>query len=172
VSHEANFEETKSRAVYSRSTVWCIHGKENVLNKIRDLLSNARSQVEILANDRWSVVLYKELSPLFDKLNEKKVKVVFFTSFRSFNKHVLKQLQHVLKPVDASVTLPVLFVSVDEEYFLITIAYYNNLSLDAEVKFALFSDNQVLAGLFKSLILKGKEPYVLPHIERRKGEKQ
>jgi hypothetical protein len=97
---------------------------------------------------------------------------VFFTSFRSFNKHVLKQLQHVLKAVDASVTLPVLFVSVDEEYFLITVANYNNLSLDAEVKFALFSDNQVLASLFKSLILKGKKPYVLPYIEQRKGEKQ
>jgi sugar-specific transcriptional regulator TrmB len=34
-SLEANFKETKSKAVYSRSTVWCIHGKENVLDKIK-----------------------------------------------------------------------------------------------------------------------------------------
>jgi sugar-specific transcriptional regulator TrmB len=170
-SLEQNFEETRSKAVYSRSTIWCIRGKDNILDKIKDLLSNAHDRVEILANDRWSIVLYKELSCLFDKLNEKKVKVVLFTPFRSFNKHILEQLQHILKTVDARIALPVLFVSVDEEYFLITIADYKRLSLDAEAKVALFSDNQILASLFKSLILKGRKQHVLPYIKQGKGEK-
>ncbi len=61
---EKSFKETKDRNVPQKTDLWIIQGRQEILQKIREMLSKAKSTIKIVTNENGSILLYKAFNRL------------------------------------------------------------------------------------------------------------
>jgi len=147
------FEDTMLKSEYQKDIIWTIRESSLIYRKMEEILTSAKKIVEIATDERGSVLLFKNFNKLFDKLNERQVKIRLVTHFGDINKYVLDQLRYVLKTTNANIFCPIILLYVDRRDFLIVTLGLERNSTEYNPVTAIFSDNQVLAILFWWLIL-------------------
>jgi sugar-specific transcriptional regulator TrmB len=152
-SLEASFRKASSEERLQREDIWIIKGRQQILRKIREILSKAKRSVELVTNEIGVVLLYKEFYKLFDELDEHSVKVRIVTSNGSNNQHVLSQLKYMCKVKQSQFQLPMIYLCVDENQFLLANLQPNSFSSRSEDDRAIFSNDSVLLELIKLLVL-------------------
>jgi sugar-specific transcriptional regulator TrmB len=152
-SLEASFRKASSEERLQREDIWIIKGRQQILRKIREILSKAKRSVELVTNEIGVVLLYKEFYKLFDELDEHSVKVRIVTSNGSNNQHVLSELKYMCKVKQSQFQLPMIYLCVDENHFLLANLQPNSFSSRSEDDRAIFSNDSVLRELIKLLVL-------------------
>jgi sugar-specific transcriptional regulator TrmB len=154
-SLEASFKKAKSEERLQRGDVWVIKGRQEILRKTREILCKAKQSVNLVTNENGVVLLYKEFNRLFDELDERSVKVRIVTSNGSNNQHVLNELKYMCKVKQAHFQLPMIYLCVDENQFLLVNLQPDSFSSRSEDDKAIFSNDPVLRELIALLTLGG-----------------
>jgi sugar-specific transcriptional regulator TrmB len=113
-SLEETFKKAKNEEKLQRGELWLIIGRQQILKKIREMLSRAKHSVGLVTNGNGMVLLYKEFNRLFDELGERSVKVWITTPNGSNSQHMLSELKYTCKIKQANFELPMIFLCVDE----------------------------------------------------------
>ena len=152
-SLEESFKKAESEERLQRGEVWVIKGRQEILRKIREMLTKAKHSVDLATNENGMVLLYKEFNRLFDELDERSVKVKIVTSNSSNNQHVLSELKYMCKVKQAHFQLPMIYLCTDEKPFLLANLQPDSFSSRSEDDRAIFSDDLVLRELITLLTL-------------------
>lgn len=131
---------------------WAIQGRQEILGKIREMLSKAKRTVKIIANENGSILVYKCLNRLFDELKERGVKVRVVTPMGSANKHALNELRYACLVELLETMLPIIFVQIDGSHTILVNLKPDNFSISSKQDKAIFSDDQNLCEMFHLLL--------------------
>jgi len=154
-SLEETFKKAKNEEKLQRGELWIINGRHEILRKIREMLSKAKRIVDVVTNENGMVLIYKEFNRLFDELRERSVKVWIATPEGSNNQHMLSELKYTCKIKQANFELPMIFLCIDEQRFLLANLQPNSFASNSDDDRAIFSDDSVLLGLIRLLTAKG-----------------
>ena len=151
-SLERTFREAKERNVPQRADVWIIRGRQEILQKIREMLSKAKRAIKIITNENGSILLYKAFNRLFDELKERDIKVRIITPLGSNNRHALNELRYTCSVELLDTMLPIIFVQRDKSQFIFVNLKPDNFSLSSKQDKAIFSNDKSLCEMFHFLL--------------------
>jgi len=136
-----------------RNTIWIIEGREEILRKIRQMLSKAKRSVLLVTNEDGLIILYRSFNRMFDELADRSVRVKIITPEGSTSQHVLSELRYTCKVEENSFQLPLVFLFTDEKQLLLANLESDSVSPNPERDKGIFSDDGVLSEMICSLIL-------------------
>jgi sugar-specific transcriptional regulator TrmB len=148
------FRKTKRGEILHKGELWVIIGKQQILKKIREMLSKAKYMVDLVTNENGLILLYNEFNRFFDELVERSIKVWIITPHIPNNQHMLSELRHMCNVQQTNFELPMIFLCIDEQQFLLTNLQTNSLAPDFDNCKAIFSDDSVLLNFVRSLAIK------------------
>ena len=151
-SLEKAFREAKERNMPQKADAWVIQGRQEILRKIREMLSKARRTVKIITNENGLILLYKCFNRLFDELNERNIKVRIITPLGSSNKHALNELRYMCSVEPVEVMPPIIFVQIDKSNFILVNLKPDNFSLSSKQDKAIFSDDPNLCEMLHFIL--------------------
>lgn len=151
---DVTFRKTKRDENLHKGELWVIIGEQQILKKIQGMFSKAKHTVDLVTNENGLTLLYKEFSKFFDELIERSVKVWIIAPNGSNNQHMLSELRYTCNVQQANFELPMIFLCIDEQQFLLTNLQPNSLAPDFDNCRAIFSDDSVLLNLVRSLAVK------------------
>ncbi|OYT50113.1 hypothetical protein B6U79_00260 [Candidatus Bathyarchaeota archaeon ex4484_231] len=153
---EESFKKAKLPEKLRRGEVWVISGRQRILKKIRGMLSKARRSVDLVTNENGLVLLYRAFNKLFDGLEERSVRVGIVVPDSSNNQHMISELKYLCDIKKAPFELPIIFLCIDKQQFILANLQPDSFSLSSENDKAIFSDDPVLLELV-SLLVTGKK---------------
>jgi len=118
------------------------------------MLSKAKGSINLVTNKNGIVLLYKEFNRLFDELGERSVKVRITAPDGSNNQHMLSELRYTCKIKQADFELPIIFLCVDEQQFLLANLQPDSFASSSDDDRAIFSNDPVLLRLIWLLTMK------------------
>lgn len=151
-SLEETFNEARKDDNPEGEMIWTIRGRTKILKRIERMLAKAKNNVEIITDGAGSVLLYKKFDKLFDKMKHKSIEVRFFAPSRSLNSYVFEQLRYMCNVANTNVSLPLIFLNVDEKHFLMAKMQFDDNSSNLRNEIAVFSDSQSLAKIIHILL--------------------
>jgi len=152
-SLEEILKRPKNKKKPQRSTIWITDGREEILRKIRQMLSKAKRSVLLVTNEDGLVLLYRSFNRMFDELAERSVRVKILTPEGSTSQHVLSELKYTCKVEENSFQLPLVFLFTDEKQLLLANVEPESVSSNPEHDKGVFSDDAVLSKMICSLVL-------------------
>jgi len=159
-SLEETFKKTKSEEKLQRGELWIVKGRQEILRKTREMLSRATGSINLVTNKNGILLVYKEFNRLFDELRERSVKVWITAPDVSNNQRMLSELRYTCKIKQADFELPIIFLCVDEQQFILANLQPESLALSSDNDKAIFSDDSVLLGFIRLLTMKeSRKPY-------------
>jgi sugar-specific transcriptional regulator TrmB len=153
-SLDETFRKAKKDENLQRGELWVIIGRQQILRKLREMLSKAKLTVDLVTNENGLVLLYREFSRFFDELVEREVKVRIIAPYNSNDQHMLNELRYSCNIQQADFELPIIFLCIDEQQFLLTNLQPNSHVSNSENDRAIFSNDSVLLKLVRSLATK------------------
>ncbi len=153
-SLDDTFKKTKKEEKLQKGELWVIIGRQQILKKIHEMLSKAKQSVDLVTNENGLVLLYKEYNKLFDDLGERSVKVWISAPDGSNNQHMLSELRYTCNVKQTDFELPMIFLCIDEQQFLLTNLQPNSFISSLDNDRAIFSNDSVLLKLVQSLATK------------------
>lgn len=137
--------------------VWVIQGRGKILNRMRELLSDAKRSVEVITNENGGALLFKAANKLLDKLKEENVKTTILSPLDPKKQPLARELNYVCKVKKIDFKLPILYLCVDHKRFIISRMVPNNLEMDSEYDTGIFSEDTALLTIV-SFLLKEEPP--------------
>jgi len=116
------------------------------------MLPKAKRSVHFTANENGMVLLYRSFNKLLDDLAERSVNIQIVTPTSSNNHHVLDQLKYTCQIQEGNIWLPLIFLCVDEEYFLLALLKPDDFSSESEHDKAVFSGDPLLLEMVNLLV--------------------
>ncbi|MCW4020477.1 MAG: hypothetical protein NWF14_04525 [Candidatus Bathyarchaeota archaeon] len=151
-SLEEAFRKAKSEGKLRRGTIWFINGRQEILEKIREMLCKVKRSVQLVTNDNGMVLLYKSFNRIFDDLADRSVKVKITTPNHSNNQHMLNELKYTCKIEETHLGLPIIFLCIDEKQFLLANLQPDSFSPISKRDKGMFSDDPVLREMIGLLL--------------------
>jgi len=146
-SLEKAFRDTKEGNTPQKADLWIIQGRQESLQKIREMLCKAKRMIRIVTNENGSILLYRAFNRLFDELKERSVKVQIKTPLGSNNRHALNELRYTCAVEFLNMSLPIVFLQVDKSQFILANMKPDNFSLSSKEDKAIFSDDRNLCDI-------------------------
>lgn len=137
--------------------VWVIQGREKVLDRIRELLSDANRSVEVVTNENGGALLFKAANKLLDKLKEEDIKTTLLSPLDPKKQSLARELNYVCKVKKIDFKLPILYLCVDHRRFILSRMIPNNIEMESEYDTAIFSEDASLLSII-SFLLKQEPP--------------
>jgi len=150
-SLEKTFEET-TIDMPKRAELWVMQKRDEILEKIHELLAKAKSMITIVTNEEGSILLYKYFSRLFGELKEQSVKIRFLVPSGSSNRFVLNELRYTCTVQHLDISLPIIFLDVDRSRFILASLKINDYSTSSGMDRAILSDDQDLRNMMFSIL--------------------
>jgi len=151
-SLEETFKKAKNEVQPQQGNIWIFNGREEILEKIREMLSVAKNSVDLVTCEYGLIVLYKSFNRLFDDLTERSVKVRITTPPTSNNQHILSELKYTCKIEETNFKLPLIFLCIDKRHFLLANLQPEDDSRHLTNAKSVFSDNPVLHEMIQMLL--------------------
>lgn len=151
-SLEKAFRDTKETNTPQKSDLWIIQGRQEILQKMREMLSKARRMTKIVTNENGSILLYKAFNRVFDELKERSVKVQIMTPLGSNNKHALNELRYACGVEPFNMSLPMIFLDIDRSQFIVANLKPDNFSLSSKEDKAIFSEDENICEMMDSIV--------------------
>jgi len=167
-SLEEVFKKAKNKGRPQRGTIWIINGRQEILRKIREMLSKANRSVCLVTDENGMILLYKAFNRLLDDLAERSVKVKIMTPCDFNNQHILSELRYTCEIEENDFQLPLIFLCTDEKQLLLANLQPSSLSSKSE-SIGFFSEDPVLREMI-SLLISGKVDAYLYHPMTSKAE--
>lgn len=149
---EDAFAKSKDNVNTETGMIWIIQGINQILKKINEMLIKSEESVIIITDENGPFLLYRNFRGLLDKLRKRSVCIQVLTPYRDTNRYVLKQLENLCKIIDSNISLPIIYVNVDDTYCLLAIMVPKIIDLNLEAETAFFAQNQTLAKFFNFLL--------------------
>jgi sugar-specific transcriptional regulator TrmB len=146
------FKKNKDNGDNEKGTIWIIQGMNRILEKINEMLFKAEENVIIITDENRSILIYQNFRILIGKLKEKLVHIKLMTQYGNTNRYVLKQLENPCKVIDSNISLPIIYINVDNTHFLLAIMTPKTIDLNLKAEIAFFAQNQTLAKFFNFLL--------------------
>jgi len=151
-SLEKVFKETKDGIVPQKADLWIMQGRQEILQKMQEMLSKAKKTVRIVTNENGSILLFKTFGRLFDELKERSIKVRIMTPLGSNNKYALNELRYTCAIELFDMSLPMIFLHVDRNEYILADLKPDDFSLSSGQDTAVFSDDQNLCEMIYSIL--------------------
>lgn len=132
--------------------VWVIQGREKILNRMRDLLSDAKRSVEVVTNENGGALLFKAANKLLDKLKEEGVKTTILSPLDPKKQALARELNYICKVKKIDFKLPLLYICVDHRQFILSRMIPNNLEMKSEYDMGIFSEDTSLLTIVNFLL--------------------
>jgi DNA-binding response OmpR family regulator len=135
-----------------KQEVWVINGQENLMQRISDVLTSAKTSVSITINEPGLIQLYKTLRKTFDSLPIHGVKVnINLPTPKNSNSFVneLKTEFHINK---LSTSVHLLLITADNNQLLVASCQALNGKQSVAESRSLFAEGEPLVTLFKSFL--------------------
>jgi sugar-specific transcriptional regulator TrmB len=155
------FKKARSGKNLRKGIIWIINGQRDILRKIREMLSRAKSSVDLVTDENALILLYRSFNKLLDELAERSIEVRVLTPFTPSSRHIVNELKYVCKVEKFDFELPLILLCVDRKKFLLADLQRDDSSSEIMPKKCIFSDNQVLYELINLLALKKTNMYHL-----------
>ena len=149
---EDAFRKAKHRENMRRGSIWRISEKEEILKKIREMLSRAGKSVFIVTNENGLIILYKTFNKIFDELVGRSVEIKIVVTDEPNNKHLLRELRYVCSVEEKNLHLPLTILCADERRILMSYLRPNKYLSKSEKDEAIFSDDPILCRMIWSLV--------------------
>lgn len=150
---EEAYRKTRSNGEPRRENVWIIKGRDEVLQKIKEMLVDAKKMVNIVAAEEDFIWFTKNFGKLIDRLVEKKIDISIWTDINSYNCNLVKEFSYICRVNHIAGSPHCLFISKDDGSFFVAILNLVNFELQSEGSSALFCDSSVVHNLFSQLFL-------------------
>jgi sugar-specific transcriptional regulator TrmB len=158
---DETFRKAKNEGMPQQETMWIINGRQEILGKIQEMLSRARSSVDLATNEETLILLYKVFNKMFDELAERRVKIRIATVLNSNSQHVINELRYTCEIEETDFCLPFIFLCIDEKQFLLTNLRQNDHPLNSARDRSIFSSNLFLREMIDSLVRKRSDASIL-----------
>jgi sugar-specific transcriptional regulator TrmB len=164
-SLEDAYERTKETTKSQKEDIWILEGRNEIWQRVREMLSQAKKFVNIVTTENGLILLYKEANKMLDKLEERGVKVRIETPIGSHNGNLAHELNYIFEVKHTNLELPILFLCVDNREFLLAESNSNYSSADSDEDVGVFSNNPVLYDLISLLLNKHVKRYLVPAMQ-------
>jgi len=159
-SLEANYKKVNIEAESQKGDLWIIKGRHGILQRVREMLSDAEESVDVITTGNGLILFYKAVNKLLDKLEEKGVKIRIEAPINFHNGSLAQELKYVCEIKHVNVDLPILFLRVDNRKCLFIKLSPDDFNPDSGEDVGVFSENATLGRLISLLLPKPtKEVY-------------
>jgi sugar-specific transcriptional regulator TrmB len=152
-SLEEAYRKTRNNGEPRKENVWIIDGREEVIQKIKEMLVDAKKIVNVIVAEDGFIWLTKTFGKLIDRLAENEVKVSIWTEVNSHNGNLLEEFSYVCKINHIKSSPNHLCISIDNKRFLIAMLNLVDYELQSEDSSALFCNSSAIHSLFSPLFL-------------------
>jgi len=146
------FRRVSNEVTLQQGTIWVIKGEQESLGKIGEMLTQAKSSVDLATHGKGMILFYRTFDRLLDELAERSIKVRVMTPFRSCNCHILNELRDVGEVEDTEYHSPTMFLVTDNRWFLLADLKGIGPSSDLTIGKSIFSDDPRLLEMVDLLI--------------------
>ena len=150
---EEAYQKANVELKQEKGEVWIIHRRSEILRIIREMLSRARTSVDVITTANGLVLFYKAASKLLDKLVEEGVTVQIGAQIGSFNGTLARELNYVCQVKRVDVSLPILFLCVDGREILLAELRPDDFGTHYGEDVGFFSRKPTLCALVSPLLL-------------------
>jgi sugar-specific transcriptional regulator TrmB len=156
-----------------KADVWVIQGREKILNRMMDLLSDSKKEVEILTGENGVVLFFKAGNKVLDKLKERGIKTTLSSPLDPNEQPLARELSYVCKVKKTDFELPILYLCVDHGRFILAKMIPNNLEMESDYDIGIFSEDASLLSMVYFLLKQGSSlsSYVSNRKEKIKDER-
>jgi len=149
---EDAFRKSKIKESMRRGSMWRISEKEEILRKIREMLSRAGRFVYIVTDRDGLVLLYRKFNKMFDEMVDRSVEIKIVVTDGPSNRHLLRELQYVCDVEEKDFHFPLTILCVDERQVLMSYLRFDRSFSRSEEDKAIFSDDQFFCKMIQSII--------------------
>jgi len=135
-----------------KEEVWSIHGRDEIKQRAREMLSRARSSVYVLTPEYGLILLYRNFGRMLDDLAEKGVKIQICTAIGASNRSFARELRYTYKVENTPVTAPIFFLCVDGDELILVRLRTGDVETGSDEDVALFSRSPALCAFFSSIL--------------------
>lgn len=143
---KAEFEKISKKRDPQLVKAWVIIGRERILQKLREMLSLAEKNIDILLSSESLILILQKFNRLIDDITEKGVKIRFYTSNYDVT-FAFQELKYICDIIKRDIEYPCLFVHVDEKKFLLANLIFDDSEMKSGEEIGVFSDNLFLRNL-------------------------
>ena len=151
-SLEEAYRRAQSGGDPQKEELWIVEGRDEILRKIREMLSHAKRTVNVVAKEDEFIWFSKTFGKMLDRLVEADVEVQIETKINSHNGNLAKELGYIYKIRSVDANPPLLYLCTDEETFFVAKLSLMNLELESEKSSGIFSKGSVLYELLSPLL--------------------
>jgi len=153
-SLEQAFKKAMNGEKPQQGTIWIINRQDEILEKMREMLSKAQVSVDLVTSGNALILLYKSFRQLFEELTERSVNVRIMTSLNSNNRLISNELKYICEIEKINFHLPLIFLSIDKEQFLLAHLQPSDSTPYSNLYKSIFSNNIVLHEIIDLLIFR------------------
>lgn len=146
------YEEMRSKTGPEKEEVWIVQGRQEVLDKACEVLSEVKDSVNVVTSENGLILLYKAAHKLLDRLNERGAKIRIAVQMGANNRNAMRELRHVCELRATSLHVPILLVYADHQEFLLAKLTPDDLSDSSDGDVGVFSNNPILCELISELL--------------------
>jgi sugar-specific transcriptional regulator TrmB len=150
VAYESN-KYVKRDAPKEAGEFWQIEGRQNLYNKLNQILSDARKSIYYSTSARGLIRAYKSHSEILERARSHDVVVRVLTSISTENRGVAEQLSQALEVKQLDESLGKFFVSVDSRELVIVESKPDDLRMDRGSDSAIWTTNKLIVELHERL---------------------
>jgi sugar-specific transcriptional regulator TrmB len=153
------------------SEFWQIEGRQNIFNKLGQILNDATKVIHYSTTAAGLIRIYKAHTEIFERVKARGVSVKVLSPISSENSGVAKQLSEMIELRIVERPIGPIFASVDTRELVVMEAKPDDLRIDRGSDFAIWTTNHLLVELHEHLF--DRVWATLPGFEfpREKGER-
>jgi sugar-specific transcriptional regulator TrmB len=126
---EEAYEKMQSTIEPRKEEVWIVQGRSEIITKMKEMLSYAKKNVDVVTTEDGFVWFWKTFDKLLDRLVEDGVNVQIGTPINSHNGSLARELSYICKVKHVDVCSPLLYLSVDDRAFFLAKLNPNDLGV-------------------------------------------
>jgi len=155
-----------------KADVWIIQGREKILKRMMELLSDSKKDVEILTDENGVTLFFKVGNKILDKLKERGIKTTLLCPLDPNEQPLARELSYVCKVKKTDFELPMLYLCIDHGRFMLAKMFPNNPEMESDYDIGIFSEDASLLSIISFLLKRPSLPsYMSNHKEKVKNEK-
>ncbi|MEM2098910.1 MAG: response regulator [Candidatus Bathyarchaeia archaeon] len=140
-----------------KEETWTLKGTEEITRRIQEMLQKAETTVQAVTTAKGLIFLYKNYGHTLDELVEKGISIQIKTPIDETNKDFIKELRYAYKIANTQVTLPILYIAIDEKELLLTTIKTDETKTALD-QYALYAKSQNIATYLSKLFITSQQP--------------
>jgi len=136
------------------SEFWEIEGRQNLFNKLNQILNDASKTINYCTTGAGLIRAYKAHSEILERVRSKGALVRVLSPISSENKGVAQELSHVVELRNLEKPLGASFVSVDTRELVVIESKPDDLRTDRGSDLAIWTTNKLLVELYERLFVR------------------